>query len=150
MLRLSKLTDYAILIMSHMAQGDGAAQKASEIAAQVGVAQPTVQKILKALAKGGYLASQRGAKGGYYLAIPAQGISLTDLIETLEGPLALTECGYSPGSCRQEHSCTARNHWLQINQTIRHTLAGVSLAQMSTSGQPNRGRIGTKTKAKAS
>ncbi len=131
MLRLSKLTDYGIMIMSHMAQGGGSAQTAAEIATQVDVAQPTVRKILKVLARNGYLSSQRGAKGGYYLAMPAHEISLTDLIETLEGPLALTECGSRPGLCQQEHSCSIRDSWLQINQAIRHTLAGVSLEQMN-------------------
>ena len=137
MLRLSKLTDYGIVIMSHMAKYADRAQTASEVAVNLGIAQPTVSKILKALTRKGYLMSQRGSKGGYYLAVQANDISVTDLIDSLEGPLALTECSYQVGLCRQEDSCSIRDHWLLINQAVRYTLDGITLAQMSESVTAN-------------
>lgn len=131
MLRMSKLTDYGVVIMSHLARTPQQALSAAQVAAQVGIAQPTVSKILKILAREGLLSSARGLKGGYCLALPAAEISLSDLIHALEGPLALTECGQQGGLCQMEQACSIRNNWRYINRMIHETLSGISLAQMN-------------------
>ncbi|MBI3772473.1 MAG: SUF system Fe-S cluster assembly regulator [Gammaproteobacteria bacterium] len=131
MLRMSKLTDYGIVIMSYLAKTPQQMQSATEIAVNVGVALPTVSKILKILTREGFLTSQRGLKGGYSLAFSADEISIADLVDALEGPIALTECSYAKGMCQQERSCSVRQNWLRINQVIHDTLDGIRLAQMN-------------------
>jgi FeS assembly SUF system regulator len=128
---MSKLTDYGIVIMSYLAKYPEIPQSATEIAANLDIPQPTVSKILKTLVREGLLRSQRGLKGGYYLMMQADAISIADLIDALEGPIALTECGYEAGMCQQETGCSIRENWLKINKVIHSALDGISLAQMN-------------------
>jgi FeS assembly SUF system regulator len=130
MLRMSKLTDYGTVVMTYLAREPERLHAASEIAAQVHVAVPTVSKILKSLAHTGLVVSHRGAKGGYSLARPAGKISMAEVIDALEGPIALTECSSSEGLCVQETSCSIRTNWQKINNVIREALGDVSLAEM--------------------
>ncbi|GAB4358364.1 MAG: SUF system Fe-S cluster assembly regulator [Gammaproteobacteria bacterium] len=136
MLRMSKLTDYGIVVMSHLAGEGDRPHTAAELAQETQVNQPTVSKILKLLAREGLLDSYRGAKGGYRLARHAKDISMAEIIDALEGPIAITECSSASGSCDQEPHCTVRSHWQWINQTIHRALDGVSLEEMSKATQP--------------
>jgi FeS assembly SUF system regulator len=137
MLRMSKLTDYGIVIMSYLAKTPKKIQSAAEIAENVGITPPMVSKILKILTREGFLTSQRGLKGGYSLALSADEISVADLVDALEGPIALTECSYAKGMCQQERSCSVRQNWLRINQAIHDTLDGIRLAQMNGTISPS-------------
>ncbi|MDP3930856.1 MAG: SUF system Fe-S cluster assembly regulator, partial [Methylococcaceae bacterium] len=118
MLRLSKLTDYATVILSDMAKGQTQVHSAMEIAAATGIALPTVSKILKLLVNAEVLISTRGAKGGYVLAREPGKISVATVISALEGPIALTECSISQQGCEQASGCDIRGNWNLINQTI--------------------------------
>lgn len=131
MLRMSKLTDYGTVVMTYLARQDDKLHAASEIAADIRLAAPTVSKILKVLARAGLVISYRGAKGGYSLARRPVDISMVEIIDALEGPVALTECGSAPGLCIQEASCSIRANWQHINSAVRQALAGVTLAQMA-------------------
>lgn len=131
MLRLSKLTDYGTVIMTHMAREPERTYSAAGLAAAIGVTAPTASKILKILAGGGLLVSLRGARGGYALAQPPGEISLVRIIEVMEGPLGVTECSVTSGLCAQEGRCSIRRNWQRINQSIRNALAEVTLAQMT-------------------
>lgn len=131
MLRMSKLTDYGTVVMTRLASGAERLHAASEIAAEIRVAVPTVSKILKTLTRAGLVISHRGAKGGYSLARPASTISMVEIIDALEGPVGLTECGSHPGICSQESSCTLRGNWQLINTAVRRALSAVSLANMA-------------------
>lgn len=131
MLRMSKLTDYGTVVMTFLARESDRLHAASEIAGQIQVAAPTVSKILKILAREGLVVSHRGAKGGYSLARAAGEISMVEIIDALEGPVGLTECGSSPGLCEQESSCSVRANWQRINVAVRQALAGVTLAEMA-------------------
>jgi FeS assembly SUF system regulator len=132
MLRLSKLTDYGTVIMTFMARTKGLVHSANEIAEQVGIAAPTVSKVLKMLARYELVVSTRGAKGGYVLARPATEITMAEIISAMEGgPLGLTECSTTPGACIQERSCSIRTNWQRINQVIVRALEEVSLAEMT-------------------
>lgn len=130
MLRMSKLTDYGTVVMTYLAREPQRLHAASEIATHVHVAVPTVSKILKSLAHTGLVVSSRGAKGGYSLARPADEISMAEVIDALEGPIALTECSSSVGMCVQETSCSIRTNWQKINNVIREALGDVTLAEM--------------------
>ena len=132
MIRLSKLADYGIVIMTSLARQPGRHRNAPEVAAQSHIPQPMASKILKALARAGLLVSQRGAKGGYGLARPAEAISVAEVIAALDGPIALTACiEDGPGGCEIESLCPARANWQRINDAIRTALDDISMAEMA-------------------
>ncbi|MGZ8143907.1 MAG: SUF system Fe-S cluster assembly regulator [Methylosarcina sp.] len=130
MLRLSKLTDYATVILSFMARDNRQVHAAIEIAAATGIALPTVSKILKLLVNAEVLSSTRGAKGGYALASEPERITVAAVICALEGPIALTECSISHQGCEQASGCGIRSNWSVINQAIHNALESVTLADL--------------------
>ena len=132
MIRLSKLADYGIVMMTNMARHPQRQHNAAEIAAESHIPLPTASKILKALARAGLLASHRGAKGGYGLARDAGAITVAQVIVALEGPIALTSCiEDGPGDCGIESLCPARANWQRINDAIRHALDEITMAEMA-------------------
>lgn len=130
MLRLSKLTDYATVILSFMAKDRTQVLAAIEIAAATGIALPTVSKILKFLVNANVLVSKRGSKGGYALARAPEKITVAAIISALEGPIALTECSISKQGCEQAAGCGIRANWNLINLAIHNALESVTLADM--------------------
>ena len=131
MLRLSKLGDYATVIMARMARDPGRHFSAAEMAGTVGIAAPTVSKLLKTLTRAGLLVSQQGSRGGYALARPPAEISLAQVIDAVEGPLGITECGVEAGLCAYEHGCQVRLNWQRVNRVIRDALEGISLGEFA-------------------
>lgn len=139
MLRMSKLTDYGIVLLTHMAMGaEGALHTANELADASRVPLPTASKILKELSRAGLVVSHRGRHGGYSLSRPARDIAVSGIIAALEGPVALTECGEAAGLCGIEGSCPARGHWSAINEAIQRALDGLTLSSL----QPPLVRLG--------
>lgn len=130
MLRLSKLTDYATVILSHMAKDSGELYAAVEVAEATGIGLPTVSKILKILVNARVVVSSRGVNGGYALARPPERISVAEVISALEGPIAVTECSISHEGCEQASGCGISGNWSLINKAIRNTLESISLADM--------------------
>ena len=132
MLRISKLADYATVVMTLMAQAPTQVRNAPEIAAAVGLELPTVSKILKSLVRTGLLLSQRGPKGGYKLVRQPEAISVADIIDAIEGyPMGLTECSSIIGLCSRESSCAVRTNWQRISREIRLNLERISLAELA-------------------
>ncbi len=137
MLRMSKLTDYGLVLLTHMAQGGGApVRTAHELAQASRVPVPTVSKILKELSKAGIVASHRGRRGGYSLARPAGAISVAAVVEALEGPVALTECSTIAGGCSLEPVCLAKSHWGPISRAIQGTLEKLPLSALGPRPSP--------------
>jgi len=142
MIRIGRLTDYGIVLMRHVAAHADRAHNASEIAAAAHLPAPTVSKLLRQLAREGLLASQRGVKGGYTLARPAEEISVAAIITALEGPIALTDCAaVEDPDCAHEPLCPVRSHWNRISLAIRDALEGVSLAEMAAPMKPRFMRV---------
>jgi len=134
MLRLTKLTDYGILLMTHMAASGKTRFSAAELAEVTHIPLPTVSKILQMLLHEGMLDSIRGAKGGYELTRPANQINVRDVINVFEGSIALTECNLDGGGACDQHSvCSTSNNWKRINQAVRQVLEDISLADMTES-----------------
>jgi FeS assembly SUF system regulator len=132
MFRISRLTDYGIVVMTHLAvYGDDDTQNARELASHAKLPVPVVSKLLKSLTRAGLLISQRGAKGGYGLARSANEISVVEMITALEGPVGITECATLPGNCAQESTCHVRDPWRQINSAVTAALENVSLADLA-------------------
>ncbi|MBA2352564.1 MAG: SUF system Fe-S cluster assembly regulator [Burkholderiales bacterium] len=130
MLRMSKMADYGTVVMTAMARSPDRVHSAGDLAAQVHLPAPTVSKILKMLARHELLESVRGAKGGYTLARPPAAITVAEIIDAMEGPIAITECSSAASACEQEGSCSVRANWRTINRAIRSALNDVSLAEM--------------------
>ncbi len=130
MLRISKLTDYAIVVSTHLGSLPGAIA-VSDLATATGIPQPTVAKVLKVLARAGLVASQRGAHGGYRLARPPEAIAVSAIIEAVDGPIAVTECADDSEACEHEPRCEVRANWQRINSAVQSALAGITLADMS-------------------
>lgn len=130
MLKLSKLTDYATVILSFMAKDQLGMHAALEISKVTGITLPTVSKILKLLVKAHVLTSVRGAKGGYLLARAPERITVAAVISALEGPISLTECNSSHKNCDQASGCEIQGNWGLINQKVFNALDSVTLADM--------------------
>ncbi len=131
MLRMSKLTDYGLVLLTHMAQeGAPAVRTANELAERSRVPLPTVSKILKELSKAGIVVSHRGRRGGYSLSRPPEQISVAAVVEALEGPVALTECSTALGTCSLEPVCLAKGHWGPISRAIQRTLQRLPLSAL--------------------
>jgi FeS assembly SUF system regulator len=145
MLKMSRLTDYGTGVLAYLAAADEAPHSASQVAEQTGLPAATVSKILKLLTRGGLVTSHRGALGGYLLARPASEISAAEVIDALEGPLALTECSVEPGSCELEASCLVGNAWQRINLAIRRALEEISLAELANMQAGYRPRVDLRT-----
>ena len=132
MIKLSRLTDYGVVVMSQMAQEISAMKTAPELAAATGVPMPTVAKLLKLLVKDGLVESWRGVNGGYALTRSIDDITAADIIEALEGPVALTACvDGSEADCGVESLCPMRGGWEKVNRAIRAALEEVTLAELS-------------------
>jgi len=131
MIKLSKLTDYAIVVMSEMARHVGTVHTVAHLADRTGVPAPTVAKLMKSLTPAGLMTSHRGASGGYALARPAEAITVADIVVALDGPIALTACVEGAGEeCGVENLCPMRGGWEKINRAIRSALEQVTLADM--------------------
>ncbi len=134
MFRLSKLTDYAVVVLVRLA-GDGCVQTSPGIAHLTGIPEPTVSKVLKALSAHGLVISTRGARGGYRLERTAAQINVAEVIAAIDGPIALTAC-VDGGTCESGHVCPMHRAWDPVNQAILSALSAISLAEMAASSLP--------------
>ncbi len=151
MLRLSKLTDYAVVVLIRLAdEAGGTVQTTPGIAAATGVPEPTVAKVLKAMVGSGLVASQRGARGGYRLARPLSAMPVCDVIEAIDGRIALTSCveGGS-GGCEASGLCPVHGRWDVANDAIREALGSITLADMQGAAVPRAFRIPGRTLGQA-
>ena len=132
-MRLSSMADYAVVTMSAAARHCGMVRvSAAQLAQETGLPVPTVQKVVSLLTAAGLLRSSRGVGGGLKLARPAAAISLADIVEAIEGPIALTACvDNGKHDCGLEAACTVRPHWGVVNAAMRGALADVPLTRLA-------------------
>ena len=152
MLRVTKLCDYAIVLLTHLAQaGRDGSVAARDLADRSEVPLPTVSKILKQLGHEGLVVSQRGAKGGYRLARPATEVSVADIIAAVEGPIAMTDCSLEGGGlCDVEDNCRVRANWRLISSVVEDALSRITLADMAGPLPPQLVRLGKAPRQAAS
>lgn len=144
-MRLSSLADYAVVMMGAAARhcgqaglGTASSQRlvrtsATELSAETGIPLPTTQKLVSALTRAGLLKSVRGAGGGIKLARPSAAITLADIIEAVEGPIAMTACVEAgKHDCALEGSCQVQPHWGAVNDAVRGALLKVTLASLAS------------------
>ncbi len=131
MLRLTNLADYAVVVMTAAARCPEGPLAAGVVAVRTGIPAPTVAKVMGLLKRAGLLASSRGVAGGFRLARTPCAISVADIVEAVEGPIALTNCQHGElAACALEGSCAVRPHWKPINIAVRTALAAVTLADL--------------------
>lgn len=141
MLKLSRLTDYAVAALVRLSTADGV-ETSPGIAAGIGVPEPTVAKVLKALAGHGLVISTRGARGGYRLGKPLSEIPVSEVICAIDGPIALTSCVEGTGMiCESQALCPVAGRWDPVNEAIRSALSHISLADMAAASLPPAFRI---------
>lgn len=133
-MRLSNLTDYAVVMLAAAARSGTARLNASLLAIETGVPLPTAQKLVGKLSAAGLLVSARGHAGGFRLARDPAAITLAEIVEAVEGPIALTACvEQGRQDCGLDHHCLVRPHWEVVNDAMRGALHSVSLATLSAS-----------------
>lgn len=133
-MKLSSLADYAVVMMSAAARHCGGLSRlnATVLAEETGVPLPTAQKLVSRLSAAGLIESTRGTGGGFRLSRPPSAISLADIVEAVEGPIALTACvDHGSQDCCIEGNCRVKPHWNVVNGAVRGALAGVSLASLA-------------------
>ena len=130
MLRISRLTDYGTMILVHLAGPDAGLCSASDVAAGTHLALPTVQKLLKTFAKSGLVSSVRGADGGYRLTRAPEEITAAEILNVLEGPVAITECSTEMHQCELEPLCQVSSAWQKINRAIRNAMEDIRLSDL--------------------
>lgn len=130
MLKISKLSDYAMLIVCNMASGDSKKYSASQLAAVTRVPLPTVSKLLKLLSDANLVTSLRGAQGGYVLKDAPVDISVATVIAAVDGTFAMTECSHSDMVCSLAQHCELRANWQYINRKVSALLSGISVLDM--------------------
>jgi FeS assembly SUF system regulator len=135
-MRLSSLADYAVVLLAATARrGVTARVTATALAEETGLPLPTVQKLVSRLSTAGLIETGRGTGGGFRLARAADAISLADIIEAIEGPIALTTCvDATRHDCAVEAACAIRPHASTVNGVVRGALAGISLATLANTG----------------
>ena len=138
------MTDYAIRVMVELSR-QGEILSAQALAERVGVETPTASKVLKQLAGKGLLESYRGASGGYRVKREAEDISVAEVIEAIEGPVAITECSDEAGHCDLESHCGLQGNWQRISREVNRALRGVTLAEMASPGAAGKGPLDLRT-----
>lgn len=143
MFKISRMTDYGVVVMAQLAHAsDAVVVTAPDLASAAGLPAPSVAKILKRMARGGLVTSHRGIKGGYALARPAREINVADIIVAIEGPVAITACvDGAEGGCVVESLCPIRGCWDRVNAAVMRTLESMTLAEIASppnfmAGQP--------------
>ena len=131
MLRLSKKTDYGLLALQHLAtEAPSGVASVRTIAARYDIPVELLAKVLQRLARRGFVAAQKGVHGGYRLARPATTISLAEIVQAIDGPVAITACGRNDEPCEQFNSCTVRNPLSRVKDRILLVLQAMTLAEM--------------------
>ena len=132
MIKLSKMTDYAVVCLGMLARRPGSSMSATELSKETGLALYTVQKLLKLLvSKSDFIRANRGALGGYILNRNSSEISVVEIIEALDGPITLTSCvDKSESFCETSDICFLGGKWNKINEIIRKSLNDISLKEL--------------------
>ena len=129
MLRITKIADYGFILLVHIANQDyEKLSNAKDLSASIGIPLPTVSKVLKILTQGGILKSHQGSKGGYSLSRPATQITAAEILEAVEGPVAITDCSSVDGC---ERNCQVSSSWQKVNGAVVGTLQALTLADMA-------------------
>jgi FeS assembly SUF system regulator len=136
MFKLNRMTDYAIVVLGALSHRQGEILATAQLAELTGLNQPTVAKVAKTLMAANLLETQRGVHGGYRMARPAAAISLVQIVEAMEGPIAVNDCvDGAPGPCAVSNCCFVSHNWNRVNLAVRNALSDVSLEDLIVPAQ---------------
>lgn len=141
MLKVSKLADYAVMIVLKFAQNPQGLYSATDLISLTGLNLPTVRKVLKLLSLKGILLAKRGAEGGYVLASEVSEISVLDIVEAIDGQLAFTECCSAGFVSCSVNDCHMGGYWHVINKKVRETLSGFKLLELMNTSSDKAGEL---------
>jgi FeS assembly SUF system regulator len=131
MFKLNRMTDYAIVVLGALAHRQGEILATAQLAELTGLSQPTVAKVAKTLMAADLLETQRGVHGGYRLAQPAAATSLVQIVEAMEGPIAVNDCvDGAPAPCVVSNCCFMSRNWNRVNLAVRNALSDLSLEDL--------------------
>ncbi|UUX50571.1 SUF system Fe-S cluster assembly regulator [Nisaea acidiphila] len=131
MLKLNKMTDYAVVVLGQMAREPGRVRTAAALSEDTAIPLPTVSKLLKILAGTGLVTSHRGANGGYSIDMTAEEVTVARIVQAIDGPIALTACvDEGEGGCEVSNSCPISGNWNRVNLAVRKALEEVTLADL--------------------
>lgn len=131
MFKLNRMTDYAIVVLGALAHRQGEILATAQLAELTGLNQPTVAKVAKTLMAADLLETQRGVHGGYRLAQPAAATSLVQIVEAMEGPIAVNDCvDGAQAPCAVSNCCFMSRNWNRVNLAVRNALSDVSLEDL--------------------
>ena len=132
MIRMTRLTDYGIMLLTLFARdAKRPMRSARDLAEEAHLPLPTVSKLLKVLARHELLEAHRGVKGGFRLSRPSGDITVSEIIQALEGPIGVTECSSHDGQCDIERSCVVKSNWRKINTAVLDALGKITLEEMA-------------------
>jgi FeS assembly SUF system regulator len=132
MIRMTRLTDYGIMLLTLFARDSKHPMKsARDLSQEAKLPLPTVSKILKLLARHGLLEAHRGVRGGFTLSRKPDAITMAEVIGALEGPIGVTDCCAPPSDCGIEKSCIVKSNWMKINRVVLEALGRITLAEMT-------------------
>lgn len=126
-IKLSRMADYAVTLMTVFASCEGQQQTVACLAAKTGLSEATVSQILKKLTRHGLLNSTRGVNGGYMLAMGAETITMVHVVEAMDGPISLTRCLTPQNDCCYAGTCGTKTSWAKVNMAVREALDAMSL-----------------------
>ena len=135
MLRIGKMTDYALVIMHQLAKSPASLLRMEELASATGLSLPTVRKLMRLLVSAGLVRSERGAKGGYQLSRFPEMINIAQVVKAVEGPLAITECCDDDSACELSGGCEVESHMPTLNELLVQILSTISLTDMTQLGE---------------
>jgi len=136
MLKLTKKSDYGLIALLHLSGDRVRSATAKEIAEAYRIPLPLLSKVLQSLARGGFLASEQGTKGGYRLGRDPHTISALEVIRAIDGPVILTACFHDDGGCDQLQTCTVKTPLRKVHEGILKLLDGITISDMQDSGAP--------------
>ena len=134
MLKLSKKTDYAIILLAHLGETDSPVS-AHEVATTYKLPYPMVANILKQLVSSGLIVSTRGQLGGYVLGKSAEDINLSDIIKVTDGAFELVECVHDEELCKVHQCCPTRSPLIALHQKIQQFIQETTLAAIIRDAQ---------------
>jgi FeS assembly SUF system regulator len=141
MIRISRMTDYATVILAALAREPEACLSAPALSERTRIGMPTVSKVLKALHRGGLVRSTRGQHGGYALARPPAAISAAAILDVIEGPVAVTDCSAGRGHCEIETTCGVGHAWQRCQHNHQHRSQRMAGTRVPRFSRRNRGSI---------
>jgi Rrf2 family protein len=132
MMEISREADYAVrAVLELAASDDGARMSSAEIAERQEIPAPFLTKILTRLASAGIVSTHRGVNGGVVLARPPTDISLLEVVEAIEGPIALNRCQRHPDLCPRECDCAIHPAWGLLRGQLRNSMDEVKFSTLA-------------------